>query len=927
MRHLAFVSIFLFLSLSAVGQIRISGKITDKQTSQPIKGASISILNSKDSTTLKAPSDEVGNYTFNNLEQGTYVININYMGYKQDMRKIILGSTAATVNFQMESSEIILDEIEITAETVALKGDTMEFNANKYATAKNSDADELIRQIPGVEIDEDGNVNAHGEVVKKIIVDGKEFFSTDPKIALKSLPADIIDKVQIIDDKSEQAKFSGFDDGKRDKVINIVTKPNRKRGYFGKANGSLGNDEKYATNININGFQNDKRYSLTAMANNTNETNFGEQGRGGNRGGNSNVERGLSKTYAVATSVNNSYLNQKMQVSADYNFNSTNTNTFTNSLTNYILGSRANQLRKQTQNSDNGSVSHNAGARLHWDIDSTQRIDFVPQLSYTTNDRTNFNISTTLNQLQDTINTSDRRNRNNSNNFNISGALTYMVRLNKPGRTLSVNLNGNHSSNNSEGRTYALNQYYKDALLNRIDTNNNQNISEGYGNGINGRLTFTENISKFSRLQANYSYRNTANYSDRKTFEFLEETGQLGQLNERLSNEFRNDFDFHSGGISYLFSKKDSLTFQIGANYQYASRKNDKTFPKNVITTSGFRSFLPEMNITYHISKEKRLELKYNTATNAPSINQLQDFIDNQNALRIQNGNPDLNQEYKHNISFQFRDIKKSTGRSFNSSLNFEYIQDKIVNSILLTDTAVQITDEIILGAGGQYIRPENVNGAYSVRMTNSLGLPIKKWKLNLNLNNNLFFNNNYSILNKDLLNSRSYGIRQRVGVSSNFGRKTVIGLSYNGNLTFTENPSLQVKKYNVYNHTINNNASVDFWKGMFVTSNINYMLNGGVQNTSGVQTVIWNASIGKRFFQKENAELSLKAFDIFNKAKNVNRRIDEFSVSDVQSNTLTRYFLLSFTYHLRKFGGQESKGSRGPSNSRGERGRGRGNR
>ncbi len=875
-------------------------------TSQPIVGASITLLNTQDSSLYKVPSDIVGNYVIDKIKAGAYIISTNFMGYRTDVRKLTLTSTPLTTNFQLESSEIILDEIEISAETVSLRGDTMEFNANKYATAQNADADELVKQIPGIEIDEDGNVNAHGEAVTKIIVDGKEFFSTDPKIALKSLPADIIDKIQIIDDKTEQAKFSGFDDGKRNKVINIITKPNRKQGYFGKANGSVGNDHKYATNANVNRFRGEKRYALSGMANNNNETNFGEQGKGGNRGGNSNIERGLSKTYALATNFNNSYLDKKMQIGGDYNFRSSSTNTHSLTNTSYILGPRANQTSNQSQKGESKGINHNASIRLHWDIDSTQRLDIKPSFSYSSNQRGNQNSSFTFNELRDTINTSNRSNVNKSHNFNFSGDMTYMIRLRKPGRTASVHINGNHSSNTNDGESLALNRYFKDALLNRIDTNNNQSMTDGYGNGLNGRLSFTENISKLSRLQLNYNYRNTVNYSDRRTFEFLAETGQLGELNERLSNEFRNDYDFHSAGISYLFSKKDSLTIQAGSNYQYAKRKNDKTFPKNVVTSSAFKSFLPELNITYHISKEKRVELKYNTATNAPSINQLQDYIDNQNSLRIQNGNPELDQEYRHSVRLEFKDVQKSSGRSFNSSLNFDYTQDKIVNSILLTDTAVQITNDVILGAGGQYIRPENIDGAYTVRMDNSLGLPLKKLKLNLNLTNNIFYNNNYSVLNQELLNSKSYGIRQRVGISSNFGKKTVIGLSYNGNLTFTENPTLQVKKYNIYNHTINNNLSIDLWKNLFVTSHLNYMLNGGIQGSSDIETVIWNASLGKRFFRKQNAELSIKAFDIFNKSKNVNRRMNEFSISDVQSNTLTRYFLLSFTYHLRKFGGKK---------------------
>jgi hypothetical protein len=243
-----------------------------------------------------------------------------------------------------------------------------------------------------------------------------------------------------------------------------------------------------------------------------------------------------------------------------------------------------------------------------------------------------------------------------------------MHRFRKSGQTISLNLDGNKSSNEALGRTLAFNQYYKDAMLDRIDTNNRESTTNGYGSGYNGRLSYTYNLSKISRFQANYGFRNTSNYSDRKTMEFLAETGQFDELNERLSNEFRNDFNHHSAGISYAYNKQDTFRFQIGINYERGIRTNDRTFPIDLKTTADFGAFLPEMTVVYFFTKERNLEFNYNKQTNTPSIEQLQDYIDNSNELFLRNGNPNLNQEQSHRLRFQYRDVNRTTAEALQAT-------------------------------------------------------------------------------------------------------------------------------------------------------------------------------------------------------------------------------------------------------------------
>ncbi len=902
-RFITLTLILSVVSMTSAAQRIVSGKVEDKISDIPLTGVTVNVLDAKDSVLQSTSTNRLGIFSFKNIPKGNYTLHATNVGYQPFKSSITLLDKDIQINIAMESGEIALEEIEITGTpAVSLRGDTTEFDAKRFSTREYADADELVAQIPGVELDEEGNVKAHGEEVTKIIVDGKEFFSTDPRIALKTLPAEIVDKIQLIDKKSEQARFSGFDDGERKKVINIVTKPDKKRGTFGKASSGYGDENKFALNTSINRFENDKKIAVNLMANNVNETNFAEQGRGGSRRGNNNTDRGLSDTYAGAINYNNSFFEDAMDVSGDYNFRSSKTSVISLSDIEYILGNRANQSRTQEQDNLNRQTEHKANARVRWNIDDKQRVDLAPNLSYSSLGRTGSNHFSTFLNDNDLLNISERQNDTRNSNFNFGGRFTYMYRFKKPGRTISLNVSGNKSTNDALGKNLALTKYYKDALLNRVDTNNNQSITNGYGSGLNNRLSFTENLSSRSRLQLSYNYRNTLNYSDRETFEWLAETGQLGELNERLSNEFRNDFNYHKGGLSFSYNKKDSLRFQIGLSYQRGVRNNDRIIPIHLVTRASFGSFHPEFSATYNINKERRFEVNYTTTTNTPNINQLQDFINNQNELNIRNGNPYLNQEYNHQVKIQYKDVRRSTGQSFNSSMDFNYTNDKIVNSVLTTDTALVLFDDIRLGAGGQYTVPINVDGAYGARWTNSFGIPIKKWKLNVNLNNTVFYNSNFAVLNDEFVNGYNYGVQQRVGLNTNINKKFVSGLNYRINLTLSDNPVSRVALYKVYSHTVNHTLTYEFLGSFIAHSNLLYIYNSGLLESPRTNTTLWNASLGTKFLKQKNAELSLKAFDIFNQAQNIGRRVTDIAITDVTSNTLTRYFMLSLNYNLRNF-------------------------
>lgn len=896
--------LFFSICLSLLGkngqaQQYITGKLLDNTTSQPIRGASITIIAVKDSSKVQVPTDILGRFSSSTLPNGDYLVSTQPMGYSMDLRRVKLIGQTIDLMFKLTNAEIVLDEINISSSSIQVKGDTLEFDTKKYITQDFADVDELVKQIPGVEIDEDGNVKAQGEPVNKIIIDGREFFSTDPKIALKNLPADVIAKIQIIDDKTEQAKFSGFDDGKRMKVINIVTKPDKRKSYFGKLSGGAGPDRKYAVNTQVTKMNPKRQYSIDINTNNVNQPN-GFATRGNTRG---RTGQGVTTRFNAGFNYLDRFFDDRMDFNANYTYNYTDNNIVSQNKTEYTAGNRANQINNQDQLNSTYDNNHAFSIRANWKIDSIQKLDFQPNFSYQSNDRNTSSTGNTLLNLAEMLNSSDRRNKSFGENFNWSGDLTYMRRLNKPGRTISFNFNGSFNSNKSHAENFALNSYYKEGLFSRVDTVNNRNYTMGDNNGFRSKIAYTEMLGKYSRLQGNYTFRNTARYSDRRTYEFLAETGQLGELKNRLSNEFRNDFVYHSGGVSYLFNKKDSIRFQIDLDYQTASQVNDKLFPNILTTKSRFNSLLPNLNFQYNFNKDTRVEFRYNAKTNTPSIEQLQDFIDNQNPLRISSGNPDLKQEYDHNLVVQFRSINKGSGRSFTSDITADFIEHKISNTIFTTDSAFTIAADVILGPGGQYIRPENFNGVYNLKWQNSLGYRLEPWKLNFNLNNNLYFNQNYTLLNLEKVNAQTYGVSQRVGVNTAFSKDVIIGLDYNGNIAFSKNSASEKSNYSVYKHTIGNSIALTLLKTWTLNSTFNYLYNGSILNSPSTTSLLWNVSIGKKLFKRRNAEINLTVFDLFNDNKNINQQVNDLWVRVSQSNAITRYAILSFTYHIRGLG------------------------
>lgn len=902
--------IFCFSSCLAFSQHKIIGTVVDSTNGDGLQGARISLLNAKDSVFKQVVAQVGGHFVLDRLPNAAYTLVLTYIGYKQSRQSVKIEDEDLNLKLSLSTAFTMLDAVSITVAPppVIVKGDTTEFSAAAYKTEAYADADALVAQIPGVEIDAEGKIKAQGEDVQKIIVDGKEFFSSDPAVALKTLPADVIDKIQLIDEKSEQSKLTGFDDGNRRKIINIVTKPDRRHGYFGRMAGAIGNEDRYNTGGFLNAFDGDRRISGNILSNNINQGSFssnelvGASSRGG-RGGDGGSGGGIGPNHRMAINYNNTWW-KEVEFNADYHFNNADKELIRTANREVLMTDEANQFNLSSQQTNRNNQGHAASVRVVFKRDSTQRLTVNPRINFSSGKTTNTNDTRTLDALQELINTSNRENRGNNDAFTIGGSIDYGLRLNNKGRSVSVHLENNYNRNTNEAFALSYNMFYEGGAMNRSDTVNNRNDSRSTSTLWNTRLTYTEPFGAHARFMGNVSHRTNNSYSDRRMYDFLLETGQYSELNRELSNEFRNDYKFYGAGLNYQYSS-ESFLFDLGIDYQQAKMANDRIFPEVTNASHQFINYLPNANLMYRFSRDRRIRFNYNTSTNPPNVLQLQDVINNQNPLNITGGNPNLKQEFRHTFSLNYNSVNRASGANFSVGMNGELTNNRIVNSTIIAAVDTFILDNVLLGKGAQFTRPVNVNGYYSLRANTSFGIPIEALKINLNANTTLHHNRDVGILNELVTHTNTFGINQRIGINSNISRKIIFSLSYSGNYNMVRNSSNSDLSNNSYNQQIRNDITYIFWKGLRVASSLNYRYNTGLAAGYDQSFLLWNASIGKKLFKKEEAEITLTAFDLLNSNTQITRNITERYIEDSQSNILQRYFLLSFTYNLRQFGGR----------------------
>lgn len=893
----------------------VHGTVIDSATGAGLKDATVAIMLAKDSTIVSSQSSrDNGGFAFSTIPFNTYILKITFQGFSDYQQVFTLSSKAQS----FRPSAIMLQPapkdlgvvIVKAAPTITVKGDTTEFSASRFQTKPNATAEDLLKKIPGMEVEKDGSMKAQGEVVTKVYVDGKPFFTNDPKLATRNLPVDVIDKVQIIDAISDQSAFNSFDDGVQEKVINIITKKDKRKGYFGKGHLAVGNDGRYGSNFNLNRFNGDRKISLVGQANNTSQENLsiadiadivnsGGFGRGG-FGNFDETQGGMARTYEGGLNYSDR-LSQKTELNGSYHYGNSNAINQRSSLRETFVAGDSSLFNDNRSYSNNRNIHHRLHFELEHKFDTMTSILVRPSYSYQKSN--NFSESHSYLTRGKTNTERDVRTVNNSltESSNFTNRMLFRHRFAKRGRTLSVNLDQDYSNNNTHRTALNFtNNYF--TSNGKTDTTNRITAIKSNRESANINLSYTEPISKNSQVEVNLVYDHNYNNSNQQTNTYNTTTQQYDIVDTILSNHFKNTNTHRRAGFNYRMQINKLWNYTVGLAVQRVDiSSNNQT--KSRLLTQSFTNYIPTATLQYRKNRTENFRLSYRGNNRLPNIYQLQDVVDNSNLLHITRGNPGLKQEFSNNINFRYTKANRATSSNFIVRLNASIIQNKIANALTINSSQNPILiDNIVLEPLAQYTRPVNVSGVYVMRGFINWGFPVKSLKANLNLGSNLSHNRDVNLVNdvKNLTNNYSLGQSVRL----TFAVKDHFDLNFSSSST-----------YNIVRYSLRPQQNGNFFtqvfsiepsfysKGWLIQSDFDYTKTTGQAAGFNQSLPLLNASVARQFFSKKQGELKLSVFDLLNQNRSITRRVEQNFIEDVRSTVLRRYFLLSFTYNLRHFG------------------------
>lgn len=933
MFRLLFSVILSLASFTGMAQYSISGTVVDADDKSPVQGATVSLYYQKDSSIVSnTVTNAQGKFIFDNLEKDSFFVTINALSHQANT--VYTTITNENKNFGVLSlfkkgKDLAGVTVTATGSPVVNKADTTQYSASQYKVNPDATTEDLIKKMPGITVARDGTVTAQGETVKKVTIDGKDFFGDDASAALKNMPSEVVDKIQVFDKLSDQAQLTGVDDGNSVKAINVVTKSGIKNGQFGRVYAGYGTDERYAAGGNVSFFNGDRRISFVANLNNVNQQNFGSQdllgltgssggGRGGGRmmfGGSDNFmvgqQNGISRTNAFGINYNDKW-GKNFNISGSYFYNNSKLNTESD-IKAQVLDKTGNWYK---DNSNSTSFSNNSNHRINFRaeymIDSNNSIFIIPSLSFQTNNSNGISNGQTFYGTNDSLNTSLARTDRNSNGFNIRNRIMFRHSFaSNRRRSLSIGFNTTFTRNSSEN---ILDGHYRffDDLGNYTDSLPNQfydNLSNG--NTYEGNITYTEPVGKSGMLQFEYNPSIQKNKADQQTFHF--DNGKYTAFDTSLSNKFDNTITTQNGGISYRYNPNRDQMLMFGLNFQNSNLQSDRVFPTVSQVDQSFFNLLPRLMYRKKFNSSNSLWFFYRARVSFPSVTQLQDVVNLSDPLRVSMGNPELKQAYTNFISTRYSFANSKSGKSFFANIFAQTTSDYISNATYLLNADSTLHNNIVLKAGSQLVKPVNLDGYKNIRTMLTYTFPVKFIKSNLSINTGAGYSQLPSLTNNLPVTTHNYTYNAGVGIASNISEYVDFNLSYSANFNNATTKSAVVSsKNNFVNQTTSLQLNLLNKKGWFVQNDISNQSYSGLSTGLNQSYWLWNAGIGKKFLKRQAGELKLTVFDLLKQNQSITRTVSANYIEDARYNVLEQYFMLTFTYNLKNFGKGKTKASEG---------------
>lgn len=904
--------------------VNVTGSVVEQGSDTPIEQATVRLLNVKDSAMVRGVvSARNGSFTLKNVKKGSYLLHITFIGYDPLYQPLQITGKKNPVNvgkLELSDGAIELGEAVVIgkAPEVTVRNDTVEYNADSYKVTEGSVLEDLLKKMPGVEVDGEGKITVNGKEVKKVMVDGKEFFSDDPKVASKNLPAKMIDKLQVLDKKSDMAQMTGFDDGEEETVINLTVKPGMKQGWFGNAYGGYGSKDRYEGNAMVNRFVNNDQITFMGGANNTNNMGFSDlastmfsgMGGGGGRRGGFGAGSGITSSGNAGLNFSKEFKPDKLTLGGNTRYSHSDNDARSKSDRQNILPGDSSSYDNSEAMSRTKSDNFGVDFRLEWKPDTMTQLIFRPSFSLSHSMNDNFSDATTLDNERDTVNTNKSSNYSESNGYNLNASIDFSRKLNNKGRVFSATLSGGNSDSYSDGMNRSDIVYFNqtDALKNSIIDQRSRYDNKGFN--YRAYVSWVEPIGHNNFIQATYSISQRKQEALKNVYN-QDADGIYNVLDSAYSQSYRNNFISQRASLSFK-SQRAKFNYTIGLNLDpsYSSSENfvgDTTLSK---ITRKVVNLSPMAQFNYMFDKRTNLRIMYNGRTSQPSMTQLQPVADISDPTNITIGNPDLNPRYTNNVFIRFQQFTPEKQRAFMIMANGSYIINDIVSYTSYNqETGVKTTTY------------KNVNGNYSGNVRMMLNTPLKNKKFSINSMTMASFANSNGYINEEKNTNRNLILSERGGIDF---RSSYLDLGVNGNIRYnaTSNSLQKENNQNTFNYGAGGYTTIYLPLNFKIESDVNWSTNSGYGDGFKQNEVLWNASASKSFLKNNQGTLRFKIYDILQQRSNISRSVTASYIQDSEYNTLGSYFMVHFIYRFSIFkGGASASDVKTP--GRGGRGRG----
>lgn len=913
--------IFLFLfSLICLGSPeakaqdpgQVQGRIIDSSSSLGIADVTITILLARDSSLAKfTRTNASGNFQISKLPQGDYrllVTHIGYRNYSWPFRITAGNPTLLMAPIQLTRQAEMLDGVTVSQEIapVITRNDTIEYNAGSFKTRPNAMVEDLLKKLPGLQVGKDGTIKANGETVKKILVDGKEFFGTDPKTASRNLPADAIDKVQVFDKKSDQSQFTGFDDGNSEKSINLSLKPDKKNGLFGRATAGAGTDHRYNGNLNVNNFSGKRQLSAIGMANNTNKQGFSFQdilgfsgGMPGMGGGSVQVESGSQavpmegennpgiQTTSAGGINYNDFLTPKTEIGSNYFYSRIREDLEQESHQQWSRPDGFRYITDRNTITQKNNLSHRINLFSEYALDSMNSIRYSGTANYQESENRMGSAYSSEAVIGTPMNDGQAMTKSAGSGFSVSNNLLLKHKFPKKGRTISATITANFNPATIHGQQSSDNNYYSNDGILAARSSIRQTFSlENNSTGYGASAIYTEPLSKKALLEFSYRRMDNTNAIQKETYDYDSLTGKYSTINPLLSNSNHSRYSVNRAGMSIRFIQQ-KMQFTAGTAFQSAVLGGDSSKDYRFIHV------LPNALLQYSINRFRNLRLTYTTRINAPDFSLIQPIIDNSDALNLKIGNPGLKPEYQHSVRLNYMAFDPYRQTNLFAGLSGISTQKKIVYA------------DFIDSAGRRLNMPVNAQSAFSLNAHLNAGFPIKKLHSMISLTSSAGYatipgylnlqNNNQTTIQVEQMASWTYLYKEIIDLTAD------LGISYSNNrYSLSSNSNNRYWKY-AYNLV----ANIYIKKGLSLSNEIGYTKRSGLSSGYNINPVTWNIGVAKQLFKNKKGEIKLQVFDLLKQNAGIERNAYTNYLEDRRYTVIRRYAMISFIYSINRFAGK----------------------